>query len=75
MSSFVKSHSIYLNFQWDDDEVHFVLDQRALEFDLIVLFVYMYQYMAKSIATCKKNPYIINQNHIFSKSYCEVISG
>jgi hypothetical protein len=39
MSSFVKSHSIYLNFQWDDDEVHFVLDQRALEFDLIVLFV------------------------------------
>jgi hypothetical protein len=24
---------------------------------------------------CKKNPYIINQNHIFSKHYCEVISG
>jgi hypothetical protein len=23
----------------------------------------------------KKNPYIINQNHIFSKNYCEVISG
>ena len=22
-----------------------------------------------------KNPYIINQNHIFSKKYCEVISG
>jgi transposase InsO family protein len=22
-----------------------------------------------------KNPYIINQNHIFSKNYCEVISG
>jgi hypothetical protein len=33
------------------------------------------QYVAKSIATCKKNPYIINQNHIFSKNYCEVISG
>jgi hypothetical protein len=34
------------------------------------------QYVAKSIATCKKkNPYIINQNHIFSKHYCEVISG
>ena len=31
------------------------------------------QYVAKSIATCKKNPYIINQNHIFSKHYCEVI--
>ena len=32
--------------------------------------------MAKSIATCnKKNPYIINQNHIISKNYCEVISG
>jgi hypothetical protein len=26
-------------------------------------------------ATCKKNPYIINQNHIFSNNYCEVISG
>jgi hypothetical protein len=22
-----------------------------------------------------KNPYVINQNHIFSKNYCEVISG
>ena len=33
------------------------------------------QYVAKSIATCKKNPYIINQNHIFSKNYCEVIFG
>jgi len=33
------------------------------------------QYVAKSIATCKKNPYIINQNHIFSKNYCEAISG
>jgi len=33
------------------------------------------QYVAKSIATCKKNPCIINQNHIFSKNYCEVISG
>jgi hypothetical protein len=33
------------------------------------------QYVAKSIATCKKNPYIINQNHIFSKNYCEAISA
>jgi hypothetical protein len=33
------------------------------------------QHVAKSIATCKKNPYVINQNHIFSKNYCEVISG
>ena len=33
------------------------------------------QHVAKSIATCKKNPFIINQNHIFSKKYCEVISG
>jgi hypothetical protein len=33
------------------------------------------QYVAKSNATCKKNPYIINQNKIFSKNYCEVISG
>ena len=24
---------------------------------------------------CKKNSYIINQNHIFSNKYCEVISG
>ena len=23
------------------------------------------QYVVKSIATCKKNPYIIDQNHIF----------
>ena len=33
------------------------------------------QYVAKSIATCKKNHYIINQNHIFSKKNCEVIFG
>ena len=40
------------------------------------IFVRLVQYGAKSIATCKKNPYIINQNHIFfSKKYCEVISG
>jgi hypothetical protein len=36
---------------------------------------YLIQHVAKSIATCKKNPYIINQNHIFSKTYCEDISG
>ena len=34
------------------------------------------QYVAKNChMTCKKNPYIINQNHIFSKNYCEVIFG
>jgi len=33
------------------------------------------QYVAKSIGACKNNPYIINQNHIFSKNYFEVISG
>jgi hypothetical protein len=41
----------------------------------------MYKYLkkiytsAKSIGNVKKNPYIINQNHIFSKKYGEVISG
>jgi hypothetical protein len=41
----------------------------------------MYKYLkkiytsAKSIGKCKKNPYIINQNHILSKKYGEVISG
>ena len=29
----------------------------------------------KVLPHVKKNPYIINQNHIFSKIYCEVISG
>ena len=43
-------------------------NERSCEYSAI-------QYVAKSIATCKKNPYIINQNHIFSKNYCEVISG
>ena len=33
------------------------------------------QYVAKSIGACIKHSYIINQNHIFSKNYCEVISG
>jgi hypothetical protein len=33
------------------------------------------QYVAKNIGACKKKiPIIINQNHIFSKYYCEVIS-
>ncbi len=44
--------------------------------DTFHVFISEYlQYVAKSIATYKKNPYIINQNHIFSKKYCEVISG
>jgi hypothetical protein len=38
-------------------------------------FFHNVQYVAKSIAICKKNPYIINQNHFFSKNDCEVISG
>jgi hypothetical protein len=29
----------------------------------------------QSSGKCQKNPYIINQNHTFSKNYCEVISG
>jgi hypothetical protein len=29
----------------------------------------------KSIGKCPKNTYIIEQNQIFSKNYCEVISG
>jgi hypothetical protein len=33
------------------------------------------QLSVKSIGKCQKNPYMINQNHIFSKYYCEVISG
>jgi hypothetical protein len=33
------------------------------------------QSSVKSIRKCKKNPYIINQNHIFNFFYCEVISG
>ena len=43
----------------------------------------MYKYLKKMyivicknvLGNAKKNPYIINQNHIFSKKYCEVISG
>ena len=29
----------------------------------------------KALPHVKKNPCIINQNQIFSKNYCEVISG
>jgi hypothetical protein len=39
------------------------------------LCIYSTLYVAKSIGTCKNNHYIINQNHIFSKKYFEVISG
>jgi hypothetical protein len=46
------------------------------ELDLIQLWILLSSvHVVKSIATCKTNPYIINQNHIFSKNYCEVISG
>ena len=34
-----------------------------------------YSMWPKVLPHVKKNPYIINQNHIFSKNYCEVISG
>ena len=40
-----------------------------------ILKIIVVQYVAKSIGACKKNLYIINQNHIFSKNYCDVISG
>ena len=33
------------------------------------------QVAVKSIGACKKNLYITNQNHIFSKKYYEVITG
>ena len=47
----------------------------TFSYKLNIFHEYLIQYVAKSIATCKINPYIINQNHIFSKNYCEVISG
>ena len=37
--------------------------------------IYIVSYLSKVLGNVKKNPYIINQNHIFSKKYCEVISG
>jgi hypothetical protein len=50
------------------------LTPKHSELSIFWLFICS-QHVAKSIATCKKNPYIINQNRIFSKNYCEVISG
>jgi hypothetical protein len=35
----------------------------------------LYSMWPKILTHVKKNPYIINQNNIFSKKYCEVISG
>ena len=43
----------------------------------------MYKYLKKMytvicqkvLGNVEKNHYIINQNHIFAKKYCEVISG
>ena len=55
-----------------NSNIEFVLYIPNSKFTLLNKYT---QYVAKSIATCKKNPYIINQNHIFSKNYCEVISG
>ena len=37
--------------------------------------IYIYSMWPKVLPHVKKNPYIIDQNHIFSKNYCEVISG
>jgi hypothetical protein len=34
-----------------------------------------YHHLSKVCGNVNKNPYIINQNHIFSKNYYEVISG
>ena len=34
-----------------------------------------YSHLSKVLENGKKNPYIINQNHIFFLNYCEVISG
>jgi hypothetical protein len=34
-----------------------------------------YSMWPKALPHVKKYPYIINQNQIFSKNYCEVISG
>ena len=49
----------------------------SVAFKIIVFFLYMYtnSMWPKVLPHVKKNPYIINQNHIFSKNYCEVISG
>ena len=38
-------------------------------------YLNIYSMLPKVLQHIKKNPYIINQNHIFSKKYCEVISG
>jgi hypothetical protein len=55
---------------------NYLKKERSNDHEQIVRrWFYILQYVAKSIATCKKNPYVINQNHIFSKKYCEVISG
>ena len=35
----------------------------------------IYSMWPKVLPHVNKNPYIINKNHIFSKIYCEVISG
>ena len=34
-----------------------------------------YSHLSKVLENVKKNPYIINQNHIFFLNYSEVISG
>ena len=34
-----------------------------------------YSHLSKVLENVQKNPYIINQNHIFFFNYCEVISG
>jgi hypothetical protein len=34
-----------------------------------------YSHLSKVLENVKNNPYIINQNHVFSKNYCEVIPG
>ena len=38
----------------------------------IIFILLTYSMWPKVLPHVKKNPYIINQNHIFSKNYCEV---
>jgi hypothetical protein len=42
---------------------------------LVVFQVASIKYIMSKVFGNVKNPYIINQNHIFSKNYYEVISG
>jgi hypothetical protein len=49
-------------------------DNVRTKFDIYVSIT-AYSMWPKALPHVKKYPYIINQNHIFSKNSCEVISG